>query len=287
METWIIWAIISVFTGWFFHFLWKITAERNYDSNRVNYLSYIFCTFFMLWVLIFQWNFFPWNNFILIFLIALGNIVFYSSSFMTRVHAMRHIDTVVFYPLYKTFWPILVTLISVLLFQESLATKEVLGIIVWITVPLLLITKKENQIQNSLYIWVIMVVVTSVLTSISVIMPKLVQELSLDISIFLFLNFLIGIPFSYFLSKFRKTKKHTQYNTDGIYVFSALIWFVNIIAFYTFIKAMEWNLAVAFTINSFAILIPIILSIIFYWEHFNLKKGIVIVLSIVSILLFI
>ncbi len=287
METWIFWAIISVFTGWFFHFLSKVTAERNYDSNRVNYLSYIFCSIFMWGVLLFQGNIFPWDNFWLIFIIAVGNIVFYSSSFMTRVHAMRHIDTVVFYPLYKTFWPIFVTCISVLLFRETLVFKEILGIIVWITVPLLLITKAENKVQNNLYIWVWMVVFTSVLTSVSIVMPKLIQELSLDISLFLFLNFLVGIPFSYLLSKLRKSKKQKHYNTQGIYLFSALMWFVNIIAFYTFIKAMEWNLAVAFTINSFSILVPIILSIIFYWEHFNLKKGIVIALSIISILLFI
>jgi len=287
METWIIWAIASVFTWWLFHFLWKVTAERNYDSNRVNYISYIFCTFFMWGVLLFQWNLPEWDNFWLVMLIAIWNIVFYSSSFMTRVHAMRHIDTVVFYPLYKTFGPIFVTLISILLFNESLSWREILWIAVWIMVPLLLINKKENTIQNGLYIWVLMVILTSVLTSISVIMPKLVQELSLNISLFLFFNFFFGIPFSYLLSKIRRPQKHRNYREDGIFVFSALMWAMNIIAFYTFIKAMEWNLAIAFTINSFAILIPIILSIIFYGEHFNIKKGIVIALSIVSILLFI
>jgi len=53
METWIIWAIISVFTGGFFHFFSKITAERNYDPNQINYISYIFCTIFMLWIIVF------------------------------------------------------------------------------------------------------------------------------------------------------------------------------------------------------------------------------------------
>jgi len=286
METWIIWAIVSVFTWWLFHFLSKVTAERNYDSNRVNYLSYIFCTIFMWLVLILQNNIFPWDNFWLILIIAVGNIAFYSSSFMTRVHAMKHIDTVIFYPLYKTFWPILVTMISIVLFKESLSSKEVLWILVWICVPLLLITKKENQIQKSLYIGLIMIILTSILTSISAIMPKIIQEYSLDISLFLFLNFFIGIFFSYALSHMKKYK-NKHYNTKWIYKFSAFMWIVNVIAFYTFIKALEWNLAIVFTINSFAILIPIILSIIFYGEHFNFKKGIVIVLSIVSILLFI
>jgi len=82
-------------------------------------------------------------------------------------------------------------MISLLVFHESLSSTEILGIIVGMTVPLLLITRKENQIQNSLYIGVVMVILTSILTSLSTIMPKLVQEFSLDISIFLFLNYLI------------------------------------------------------------------------------------------------
>lgn len=289
METWILWAIISVFTGWLFHFLWKVTAERNYDSNRVNLLSYIFCSFFMLGTLLYEKKFSFWDNIILLLFVAFWNIAFYSTSFLTRVYAMRHIDTVIFYPLYKTFWPIIVTLISVFIFQESLSQREILWIIVWICVPLLLITKKENHIQKGLYIWLIMVILTSVLTSISSVMAKLVQEIPLDITLFLFFNFLIWIPFSFLLSKIKKKKNKLSpvYNTDWIYIFSAFMWFINIISFYTFIKAIEWNLAIAFTINSFAILIPIILSIIFYGEHFNLKKWIVIVLSIISILLFI
>jgi len=289
METWILWAIVSVFTGGLFHFLWKITAERNYDSNRVNFLSYIFCSFFMLWIVLYQWDFSLRGNLALLILVAFWNIAFYSTSFLTRVYAMKHIDTVIFYPLYKTFWPILVTLISVFLFNESLSSREILWILVWICVPLLLITKRENQIQKGLYIWLTMVVVTSILTSISSVMAKLVQEIPLDITLFLFFNYIIWVPFSFLLSKIKKKthKRNVEYNVTWIYIFSAFMWFVNIIAFYTFIKAIEWNLAIAFTINSFAILIPIILSIIFYGEHFNLKKWIVIALSIVSILLFI
>lgn len=288
METWIIWAIISVFTWWIFHFLWKITAVKNYDSSRVNFLSYIFGAIFMFWIILYQGNFNLWENWILLFLISLLNVVFYSTSFLTRVHAMKHIDTVIFFPLYKTFWPILVTFVSVFLFQESLTSRELLGIVVWICVPLLLITKKENKIQNGLYIWVMMVILTSILTTISSIMPKLLYEFSLDIMMFMFLTFIFWIPFSFLLSKVRKKwKKAVQYYEKWIYKFSALMGVVNAVAFYTFIKAIEWNLAIAFTINSFAILIPIILSIIFYWEHFNLKKAIVIWLSIVSILLFI
>ena len=91
--------------------------------------------------------------------------------------------------------------------------------------------------------------------------------------------------FSYRL--FKKHKKKILYNDDGLIKFSLALSIVQVIAVYSFTRALAGNLAVVFTINSFSILIPIILSIIFYKEHFNFKKGLVIVLSIVSIILFI
>jgi uncharacterized membrane protein len=50
---------------------------------------------------------------------------------------------------------------------------------------------------------------------------------------------------------------------------------------------MEWNLAIVSTITSFSILIPIVLSVIFYKEKMTYKKAFVIFLSIISIILFI
>jgi len=42
-------------------------------------------------------------------------------------------------------------------------------------------------------------------------------------------------------------------------------------------------LAIVYTVNSFYILIPIILSVIIYKEHFNLRKALAIGLSIVAL----
>ena len=58
-------------------------------------------------------------------------------------------------------------------------------------------------------------------------------------------------------------------------------------SFLTFTKAVEWNLAIVYTINSFSILVPIILSVIFYKEEMTYKKAFVIFLSVISMLLFI
>jgi multidrug transporter EmrE-like cation transporter len=110
--------------------------------------------------------------------------------------------------------------------------------------------------------------------------------------LFVFVSAIAGILTSWLSYKWFK-KQHNKkgidekYTTKNIYSFAFVLGFFNITSFYAFAKAMEGNLAVAFTINSFSILIPIILSIIFYKDHFDMKKGFVIALSIVSILLFI
>ena len=288
METWIIWALISVIAWWLYHFTNKMVAERNYNTHLVNILGYIVSSVMMLIFVLFQWTYWlTFPMFLFILLLALWNVVFYSTSIITRVESMKNIDTVIFYPVYKTIWPILVTLISLFVFKESLVWKEILWILVWICVPLLLINKKENIIQKNLLLGVVLIFVTAVLSAISSIMPKIAQVQNLNIDMFLLITFSLGIIFSYVWFKWEKKMKNKIYNSEGILKFGIIAWILNTLAFYSFTRALEWNLAIVFTINSFAILIPIILSIIFYWEHFNLKKWIVILLSIVSILLFI
>jgi drug/metabolite transporter (DMT)-like permease len=288
METWVIWAILSAAIWGFYSFSFKMIAERNYDTHLATFYSYFIASILIGIGCLMFWNLDDSRPaFFLVILLALLNIWFYTASIHSRVESMRSIDSVIFFPLYKTFWPIIVTAISITIFKESLSISDTLGIVVWITVPLLLLTKTENRIQKNLYRWVMFVFLTVLLTSISSVLPKYTQVASLNIWIFILFSFLFWVIFSYFWYKSHKKKTKRVYNSEWLIKFSFIVWFFHAGAFYSFLRAMEWNLAVAFTINSFSILVPIILSIFFYWEHFNLKKWIVIALSVVSILLFI
>ena len=288
METWMLFALISALVWWFYSFTFKIIAQRHYDTYISTSLSYLVGTAMSIVLVLYNGISISWEGvFFLLTILGFWNILFYTASIMTRVESMRNIDSVIFFPLYKTFGPIMVTGISLFIFQETLSTNEVLGIIVGIMVPLMLITKTENRIQKNLLRWVMLVVLTAVLTSVSAVIPKYVQLQNLDINYFIFASFFFWTIISFIWYIAHKRKGNTTYKKKGMVLFSLLAWVLHFFAFYTFMRAMEGNLAIAFTINSFSILIPIILSIIFYWEHFNLKKGIVIALSIVSILLFI
>lgn len=289
MEPWILLALASAIFSWFANFTVKMIIERGYNSylypiwtNLVGFIAF-------LGVMAYNGNIQNISIEILLFIAFLSfiNISLLTTSIGTRVVSLHNIDTVIFYPLYKSFGPIIVTVFSLFYFKEILSPREIVGIAVGISVPLLLITRTENRIQKNLFLWVLFVVMTALLTAVSASVPKVIQTKWLDMDTFLFLAFSIGVIFSssiYWMN--RKKIQQKSYKKAPIY-FWIISGIFHLASFYTFSYALTGNLAVVFTINSFSILIPIILSIIFYGEHFSLKKGIVIALSIVSVLLFI
>ena len=287
MEIFIIWAIISAITSWLYNFWFKVITEKNYSTYYSTLWSYSVAAFLAFLFLVYD-NFSWFQNISLwlLFLFAFGNIFFFYLSVITRVKSMENIDNVIFYPLYKTFWPILVTCISIFYFQEYLSFYEFLWIIIWILVPLMLITKKESKRQKNLFLWILFMLLTACVGSIAPIFVKLSNNIGFDTMTYVFVSFAIGIIFSYIGHRYESKKTKKVFNIKGIRRFALIIGVLHFMTFYSYVKAFEWNIAIAFTINSFAILIPIILSIFFYNEHFNLRKAFVILLSFLSLFLF-
>ncbi len=287
MDTWILWAIVWAVTSWLYNFWFKIITERKYSTYYSSLWSYTIASIICFLFLIGD-NFSWFRDIDLIFLISLafGNILFFYVSVITRVKSMQNIDNVIFYPLYKTFWPILVTLFSLFYFKESLTWIESMGILLGICIPLMLISKTESKRQKNLTLWLLFMFFTAIAGAISPVFVKLSNNAWFDVMTYIFFVFLMWVWCSLIWYTY-EIKNNKVSNQEWMTKFWLIIWFLHFFSFYAFTKSFEWNMAIAFTINSFAILIPIILSIIFYWEHFNLKKGVVIALSIISILLFI
>ena len=293
METWLIFAIVSIFTAWFYNFCFKIIVKRDYDTSYVSIVSYTISSIIAGIVYLYiNWFSFSWNfnSALLLYIFALWDTLFYFLSTLSRVQALKSIDTIIFFPVYKTFFPVIITAISFFIFKESLYLKDFLWILLWVLVPLLLITKEENRIQKNLKMWLLFILLTSVLSSISTLFPKIVNINEYDIDLFIFLVLLSWIlvsfaSYKFFYKKNMQTKK--IYSKEWLYSFWILLWVLQFLFFYTIIHALKWNLAIVMTINSFSILIPIILSVIIYKEKMTYKKALVIALSILSVILFI
>lgn len=282
-----IYAILSAVFGGLYNFTLKMIASRGYNPSLMLIYSYMWSVPFALAYMLFVGGSFA-HTIVIAFLAFVSMIVIFIS-LIARIESMKCIDSVIFFPLHKTIGPIVVTVISFVIFSESLTIREGLGILIGICVPLLLITTTENMIQKNLRRGILYLLVTVFFSSLGTIPMKYIATHGYDQGYFVLLGAVFGIAISSLSFRYFEKAEGVERNHTMIeYLrFGVIVGFLNIGGAITFVNAMTGNLAVVFTINSFSILIPIILSIWFYKEHFSVKKGLVIVLSIVSIILFI
>jgi len=283
LENYIIYAILSAVFAGLFSFVWKISAEKNHNSFVAIWYAFLASAFFAGILLLFEkWNFEPlW----LLLILALWNAIFYMISLVTRNSALKHIDSSIYFPIYKVLAGIIVTAMWVIIFKEELSLWELLWIIIWMFIPLILITKKENSIQKNLKQGVILAITWAIFWAITISFWKILVLNNLSPLAYVSIGGLVWWIVSLRLwgEKLWNIVK-ISHNKMKRY---ALIWGLFLfLSMYTFIHAIKGNIAIAYTINSFSILIPILLSVIFYQEKLDTKKIIVILLSIVSIVLF-
>jgi len=209
-----------------------------------------------------------------------------------KVYALRHIDSTIYFPLFKLLAPLLAIMAGVIWFEESFLWYEWLGMAVGLLVPLMLITKTENSRQNNLIAGLILIGVTGALSALSAVVFKYVIDAGMSTIVTLLytvLGILVGSLASMLYTtgpaSLQKTiAKHSSWPLFGTAIMRS-----------TFIASSVWlmlyafsvggTLAVVQTIHSMYILIPIVLAIIFFNEHWNLQKVIAIVLSVASLAL--
>jgi drug/metabolite transporter (DMT)-like permease len=288
MEVWLIYAIISIFSAGLFSFGTKIATERNYNASLMSVYLYTFGAVIAGVVYLFSPNKELIENMLVVTGWASLASVLFLLAIITRVKGMKYVDAVIFFPIHKTIGPVLVTISSLFYFSESLTAKEMIGILIGICVPILLITKTESKIQKNLKSGFVFIVTTSILTALVSSISKLISANGFSIDFYIFIFLFSGIFSSLFSYKFiQKNDAEEEYSTKGILFFSTILALFFFMANYAFVKALERGLAIVFTINSFSILVPVILSVLFYKDHFSIKKAFIVVLSIISIILFI
>ncbi|MCD5380574.1 EamA family transporter, partial [Candidatus Gracilibacteria bacterium] len=281
MESWVLYAIVSLFIVGLYNFGMKMIAKRNYNTSFVTIISYSTASMIagIYYFFTHQGNFLV-EGFLIIGLFALLHRIFLFASTLARVEGLKNIDTTIFYPVYKAFFPILMTAISVFYFGESLSWYEGLGIFIGISIPLLLINKVENTLQSNLKLGIVFIIITTITAGLGSFLTKILTIKSLDLDLFIFLGYSFGVVISSLNYKFLQKKTIKQYSQEGVYKFGIILGIITLLGHYTYVYSLTGNLAIAVTINSFSILIPIILSVIFYKEEMTIKKAFVIFLSI-------
>lgn len=290
MELWLILTLVSVVVAGLNSFLYKIIGtDKNIEVTTLNVYVSIFSTVVVGFAALMFGDF---NN-IDSWAVGLGLAVAvtYIISNLTRAKGLGHLDSVVFFPLYRVLAAILIILVGVIFFQETISSTEAVGILLGMIVPLLLLTKKDIK-NNKILIGLYFLGLTIVFGSLSSISWKLGADLSANIWAFVFFCELFAIPTALWsmhqtfgkkmVTKFKDITKPKVFTVTSLSsIFTAIAGIAVPFAYY-----QGGELSNVYIINSFYVLIPVVLSIIFFKEKLTTKKFIAIVLSIVAIFFF-
>ena len=289
MELWFVYAVASAITGRLYAFVQKVASAKDLNSTLIASYSAGIAGVFGLVTAVFTSGFSDWNYLIIAYAFICGAL--YVVGAITRLDALKYIDSTIFFPLYKLLGPLVAIGFGFLFFQEYFSSIEWLGIFLSVTVPLLLVSKSEKGRQSNLTKGLWLLVLCSVFTAASTAVGKAGADLFVNLLMFVgwtnFFSFLFGMGLFGFTQR-KKSIKQPIAESANMQVF-ILVCISGIFQFLTTLFLTlgyaHGTLGLVYTINSLYILIPIVLSILFYKEHWNARKAIAIILSILALTL--
>ena len=222
------------------------------------------------------------NSIAIIVVLAFVNILAYATVAMSRVDALKYIHSTIYFPIYKIASSMAAIPIGVFVFSDLMTGKELIGILLGILTALALITKKERARQEDFKRGAILLGIGVAAVSVGITTAKTIAHLNLDVSLYLFAGFLIGILYARWRYHTTNGKKHESRHVKWVGLLGGVFMFSN---FLFFTKALSGDLAVVYVINSFSTVIVVLLSVAFYKEHFDLKKGFALLMMVASLIL--
>lgn len=290
METWFWAAVIATGLMGIGNFTFKLAAKRGYDGatfslyGAITTLPPIFALAFIVTTM---------SGWAWIALLAGAVSGFMgATNNVSKVIALRYIDTTIYFPLFKLLSPLLAIIFGWVFFVERFSSYEWIGLALGLLVPLLLINPKEKGRQTDLVRGLLLVVFTAVLAAAGAALIKYATEVWPDIwwiTAAQITGLLIGsITAILIQNRELVLQVLNPRNVDNTLIFWAFLRSLVMAAgvlLVNYAYVSGGSLAIVHTITSMYILIPIVLAIIFYNEHWNLQKVVAIVLSVASLAL--
>lgn len=287
MELWFIFAVASFIFSGFHVFGQKLSAEYKYNSNVVNSIGAGIAGFFSL-IIVFFLEGFSELSLLLVGLALLQGVVFLIGTNI-RTDALRYIDTTLFFPLHKFISPIAAIIFGIVLFQETITAMEWVGLVLGVTVPLLLLNREEGTRQRNLTKGLILMAISAFIGATAAVINKYSADIFSSMMLYATASHILAAFFGLMTYKLQKNKQpETRSMNFKDRRFVGIVFLIGIMQTFGFgalLYALNLGgeLAIVYTINSLYILIPIILSIIFFNEHWNMRKVFAVILSIISL----
>jgi drug/metabolite transporter (DMT)-like permease len=288
MELWFIVATCGAITSGVSNFFFKVAAKNNCNAELFMFYSAVTSVVVAtVLLLVSQQQLLGYG---LAAVVLLGSGFISAASGSMKVYALRYIDSTIYFPLFKLLTPALAIFAGITLFSESFTAIEWIGLIIGLLVPLMLITPGENARQQNLVMGLAFVVVTSISSALTAVAGK--YAIDIDVPVFSTLLLTViglaagsvglmihkrGVGGLSSLIRLESSPLLIKTAVTRAVLISFGVWAM------LFAFSQGGTLSVVQTIHSMYILIPIVLAIIFYNEHWNLQKAVAIGLSVLSL----
>lgn len=284
---WYILALISLFCYGIQKFLFKVAVEKKCSSVAVNF-------YFMLTVTCVSGLYFLFFehlsiNPLTVLMFSAINAVLFLFLTLSRYESLKFIPSVVAYPLFDLD-NIFVVLAAVLLFRELPSASQSIAIVLGIISGFLLSQKTTSEKQKySFFTKGLLYAGLAVVMSTTLnIVSKVVVVSNLNLILFVFFSYSINTLLLLGTSIFKEhmnASKFLSSDRNSIY-FGAIIGVVNFFAFYSTLQALRTGpLSLITVITSFATLLVVVLSVFVYKEKISVRRGVALVLGILSVIL--
>jgi drug/metabolite transporter (DMT)-like permease len=157
----IFWTLLATILAGIHLTIGKVTAQKKINSSLNSVITFLFSTLILSFFLFLQGLNINSNINTIFLLCTIAGFV-YGISFILRIQALHHIDSVLFFPINKIIGPIIAIFGGIFLFGETLTKTQFLGVILSVSVPLLLINNTEKHRQKNLFLGLVLLFVSTV-----------------------------------------------------------------------------------------------------------------------------
>ena len=268
-------AVLSMLAYGLLDFLFKVAEENKLDFSNVLLYYYWTAAFvaFTLFVLFPE----PILNFPFLAFIAVGQVSLYLMSNVLKLESLRHLKSVVAYPLFALHG-VAAAILAFLFLNESLSGLQSLGIAVSVIAILLLVEKHHKfKINRGILLALgAMLFLAASETVVAAVIDNLV------ILPFIGLSYFFALGPSFMLEK----HMHKRGSKKGTPLIGLVMGVTNIVAFYCLLLALQTGPAsIIFPVIALALLASIILSMVIYKETLSKKKMLAVGLALLAIIL--
>jgi drug/metabolite transporter (DMT)-like permease len=286
--SWFVFALLSAVIWGVENFLHKVAAARGYNSSKISLL--LAATASILSVFFFVFSGEKLFNIQFLLFIAILNSITFFSSFITRLESLKSIDASVFFPVSRVGVLLFLVLLGLFTLQEQLTVLHWFGLLVSVISIVLLTYQKKTGVKKSS--WYNRGVFFLGLTIVTGALANYTADIAASRTgtyAFIFLSYLIGIPFSAATNRVSTRSKKTvlEKPSSGGTLLGIIIGTLNFLGFVLFLLALrDGPLALVGAINNFSILLTIFLSILIHKEKPTALQYAGIVLAFLALMIF-